>query len=183
MTNILLFAIATLLVLLLIKYSYVESFASLPETGPPRVPVGPPVVGMNFVTRPEFDLLTTPLVASVNSVIDTINVLPKKLVSGTLDMSHAISSKIREYGETLQSHARAPDNPESLSSVTVYTANKEFLDRTRTSNSALYSVLASQADAFYDVPFEDQDKALRDVLLKIVPLKNQIAPLLTTGAN
>jgi hypothetical protein len=145
---------------------------------------GPPVAVMNLVTRPEFDLLTAPLVSTVNSVVDTINELPKKLHSSVVDMSSSIGNKIKEYGETMQTHAREPDSPESLQSITVYEANKTFIDKVRTSNVAFYDALATQAEAFYKVPFEKQDAALEKVLITLVPFKSQIASRLSlTAAN
>ena len=119
----------------------------------------------------------SPIIMTVNSMVDFFNLLPNQLYTSTINMSKSISSKIKEYAETMKTYNRTPDpgDPDidpanddvDLKSVMVNDRHGAYLDNLYTSNNPFFNLLASAAADFYKVPFDQQDDAIIATLTKI----------------
>lgn len=119
------------------------------------------------IIEQKVNLVLTPIIISVNSIIDTMNEVPVNLYDKCVTMSQKISSKIKEYAETMRSYNRSKDDEESLKTVVVNQRHKLYIDNVRKNNTGLYTVLGKVSNEFYQVPFDKQDVKLMEILTVI----------------
>jgi hypothetical protein len=124
------------------------------------------------------DLIITPFVSTINSVIDVFNNTSTKVYTGCVKMSNSIGGKIKEYAETMKAYQRTDDDCESLRSVNINSNHKLFIDNLVKTNDPLYKLISTNASNFYKTPFEEQDIELIKILTLMTKSNNKITPLL-----
>lgn len=177
MSKYLVIVLSIILIFLVIALSYdVDHFAE--NDGASSTVKDATDPNVSYVTQPQFNLLTSPILSSVNTMVDFINKIPNQLYDGSIGMATAIKSKIKEYGETMASYNKTPDDASHLSSIIINDRHKRLVDSWISSNDPLYGIVAKVASDFYTVPFDEQDSSLIAGLTTIATQNSKITPLL-----
>lgn len=138
------------------------------------------------VTGPQ--TLISPLVSTVNGIVDFINQTPIQVYTNTITMSKKIGSKVKEYAETMTTYNRTPDpgDPDmdhqngdpTLQDVMINARHQSYIDHLHASDRTFFSLLSSSSATFYKMPFDQQDDALVSIVSDISNKnKNIQAPL------
>jgi hypothetical protein len=126
----------------------------------------------------KLSLIITPIVATVNNIVDSFNGLTSKVYDNSIAMSQKIGGKVKEYAETMKTFNRSADDCEGLRNVVINEVHKKYIDDLVKNHDPLYGKLASQADKFYKVPFEEQNIELIKIITDLSKSNNRITPLL-----
>jgi hypothetical protein len=139
----------------------------------------PTITSTNLtVANNSLSLIVTPIVATVNNIVDTFNGLTSKVYDNSISMSQKIGGKVKEYAETMKTFNRSDDDCEGLRNVVINEVHKKYIDDLVKNHDPLYGKLASQADTFYKVPFEEQNIELIKIITDLSKSNNRITPLL-----
>jgi hypothetical protein len=123
-------------------------------------------------------LISKPITHTVNNIVDTLNTIPTVLYDKTVNMSKKIKGKIKEYGETMKSYNRTPDDCEGLRNLTINKRHKLFMDNIRSTEDNYYQLLVNHADNFYNTDYQDQDVVMLKSLIEVSKYKKDIIPFI-----
>lgn len=154
-----------------IKYTDAEKFSPVYESGP-----GQNVASLEDTIKDKVEIVVSPVIQTVNIVIDSINEMPAKLYKNSMTFSKKIGDHVKKYAETMTAYNRTEDDPENLKSVAINKRHKLYIDNLRKENSPIYQLLVNEANIFYSLNFEDQDAALIGSVTKLAKYNKAVVP-------
>jgi len=156
---------------LYIKRIDTERFSPINE-----LDTGKNVSSLDDTIKDKVDIVVSPVIQTVNIIIDSINEIPAKLYKNSMTFSKKIGDHVKKYAETMTTYNRTEDDPENLKSVAINKRHKLYIDNLRKENSPVYQLLVNEANIFYSLKFEDQDAALIGSVTKLAKYNKEIVP-------
>jgi hypothetical protein len=150
-------------------------------------PISNPVINnqadMAALANEKLTLVVTPMVATINSLVDNLNGLSTTVYNGCVSMSKSIGGKVKEYAETMKTYNKSADDCQGLETVSVNQVHKKYIDDLVKKHDPLYNTLVTQADNFYTISYEDQDIELIKALTEISKVNSKLTPLIDKKVN
>jgi hypothetical protein len=112
-------------------------------------------------TMEKMNLIVVPIVATVNTMVDSVNNTTQNMYNNCIQMSKKIGGKIKEYAETMKPFNRSADDCEGLRSVSINERHKLYIDDIRKNNTQLYNLLSRTSDILYAAPYDQQEEELQ----------------------
>ncbi len=133
----------------------------------------------NYITAVQAEPIITskisfvlnPVITTLNTIIDNVNVIPKKLYCNSMKLAESISSRFSEYSESMRYYNRDDD----FNNVTIGRRNKVFIENIQTKKE--FIIFKEYANKLYYAKFEDHDDIIWAFLLAYSTVHPKLAEL------